>query len=227
VVDADRHVDGANGVTALHELIRKNADWPEHPEVTTPSGGQHDYFAQPDPPLGNGSGSLPPGIDVRGIGGYVIGPGAILPDGTSWQPIQSGCHAPEWPVPPEWLLQLIRGVTHRPTASPHSSLSINRKPSGREERYAMSALIGVAQEISAAPLGKRNTILNAASYRMGRMVGAGWIDRNTVESQLRLAAFALAHDDGAESVLKTIKSGLNAGQGNPCPPLPSRRRARK
>jgi hypothetical protein len=59
------------------------------------------------------------------------------------------------------------------------------------------------------------------------MVGAGWIDRNIVENELRLAAFALASDDGDESVLKTIKSGLDAGYDNPCPPLANRKRGWK
>jgi hypothetical protein len=91
----------------------------------------------------------------------------------------------------------------------------------------MAALAGVAQEISTAPLGKRNTILNSAAYRMGRMVGAGWIDRNTVENELRIAAHALANDDGIKSVMTTIASGLDAGCSDPHPPLANRKRGWK
>jgi hypothetical protein len=50
--------------------------------VGTPSSGLHFYF-RTTTPYGNSSGSLPDGIDVRGKGGYVIGPGATLPDGRS------------------------------------------------------------------------------------------------------------------------------------------------
>jgi hypothetical protein len=227
VVDADRHLGGADGVAALHNLIREHGEWPDHFVVTTPNNGQHHYFCQSDPPLGNSVGVLPPGIDVRGIGGYVIGPGAILPDDTSWQSIHSGSSAPEWPLLPRWLDVLIRANKPCKAVVPHIGPIASRPLSGREERYAIAALAGVAQEISAAPLGKRNTILNAAAYRMGRMVSAGWIDRNTVENELRLAAHALANDDGIKSVVQTIESGLDAGCSDPHPPLANRKRGWK
>jgi hypothetical protein len=126
-------------------------------------------------------------------------------------------------VLPQWFHRLICGEKHRAMFS-HNSSSIAREPSCREERYALVALAGVAEEIRTAPSGKRNAVLNATAYRLGRMVGAGWIDRNTVENELRLAAFALASDDGDQSVLKTIKSELDAGYDNPCPPLANRKR---
>jgi hypothetical protein len=226
VLDVDRHVGGNDGVAALHDLINANGGLPDHPIVGTPSRGEHHYFRQPDSPLGNGAASLPPGIDVRGIGGYVIGPGATLPNGKSWRPIRAGSGTPEWPLPPEWLLRLIRDESQRPTVS-RSHSSIIREPSSREERYAITALAGVAEEIRTAPVGRRNTVLNATAYRLGRMVSAGWIDRLTVENELRLAAFALANDDGAASVLKTIASGLNDGCCNPHPPLANRKRGWK
>ena len=163
---------------------------------------------------------------MRGIGGYVIAPGATRPDNRSWQPIPSESGAPEWPTLPAWLQRLTCGHNQRSISSPISSI-ISRKPSSREERYALAALAGVAQEISAAPLGKRNTILNATAYRLGRMVGAGWIDRNTVENELRLAAHALANDDGIKSVMTTIASGLAAGCSDPHPPLANRKRGWK
>ena len=60
--------------------------------------------------------------------------------------------------------------------------------------------------------------------RMGHMVGAGWIDRPTVEGRLFKAAQAcgLVKDDGQRSVLATIKSGLDAGEKEPHAPLSDR-----
>ena len=58
---------------------------PSVPMVKTPNNGFHLYFRQPPgEPLGNGRGTLPAGCDVRGVGGFVIGPGAVLPDGRGW-----------------------------------------------------------------------------------------------------------------------------------------------
>jgi len=44
----------------------------------TANGGAYLFFKQPKgEPLGNGRGQLPDGIDVRGVGGFVIAPGAV------------------------------------------------------------------------------------------------------------------------------------------------------
>jgi hypothetical protein len=76
VVDLDRHPGGADGVTAF-KIMRGDNPVPQCPTVKTPSGGYHLYFRQPDgEPLGNGRGSLPDGIDIRGDGGWTVAPGA-------------------------------------------------------------------------------------------------------------------------------------------------------
>jgi Bifunctional DNA primase/polymerase, N-terminal len=85
VIDADRHAGGSDGVAALTCLFEEHGDWPCPPVVFTPSDGLHFYFRQTQPPLGNRTGMLPHGLDVRGIGGFIIGPGARLPDGTGWR----------------------------------------------------------------------------------------------------------------------------------------------
>lgn len=47
--------------------------------VRTPSGGRHLYFRVPDD-VRNSVQRLGPGVDVRGIGGYVVGPGSVVGD---------------------------------------------------------------------------------------------------------------------------------------------------
>lgn len=48
--------------------------------VRTPSGGLHIYTV-PNRPVANSVDKLAPGIDVRGQGGYVAGPGSVRSDG--------------------------------------------------------------------------------------------------------------------------------------------------
>lgn len=48
--------------------------------VETPSGGRHAYLRGSD--VGNSAGRLGPGLDVRSSGGYLVGPGSILPEGS-------------------------------------------------------------------------------------------------------------------------------------------------
>jgi hypothetical protein len=67
---------GADGVAALRALARAHGfTVPATPTVLTPSGGRHLWLTAPAP-VPNSVGRLAPGIDVRGEGGYVVGPGS-------------------------------------------------------------------------------------------------------------------------------------------------------
>jgi hypothetical protein len=82
VIDCDRH-GGPDGVAAFDELVNNEVF---APQVHTPRHGKHVYFRQPPGMrIGNSSGDLPAGIDVRGAGGYVIAPGTRLPDGRTYE----------------------------------------------------------------------------------------------------------------------------------------------
>lgn len=56
--------------------------------VRTPSGGRHLYFRVPQD-VRNSVQALGPGVDVRGAGGYVVGPGSVI-GGKAYQPIAVG-----------------------------------------------------------------------------------------------------------------------------------------
>lgn len=73
VLDCDaKH--GKQGVMAWARLIAQHEPVLA-PVVLTPSGGLHVYFRQPcqGPEMGCSRGDLHPDIDVRGLGGYVLG----------------------------------------------------------------------------------------------------------------------------------------------------------
>jgi bifunctional DNA primase/polymerase-like protein len=225
VIDADRHLNGPDGVAALESMIASQHPWPPHPIVLTPSNGQHHYFQQTSPKLGNGTGQLPTGIDVRGTGGFVIGLGAVLPDGTGWRPtptveLDGSIH--ELPVLPDWLLDLICKRTEQ-TPSMRSPRRLQKPNSFRHAQYANAALKAAVEDVRTAPDGRRNTVLNNVAYRLGRMVGAGWIDRSAVETSLRTAAHRLERDDGLAAVKATLRSGLDAGARKPHAALADRK----
>lgn len=105
VVDADRHDPEHDGVAAWGDVMASHGFEPYGvPIVATPNEGCHFLFRQ-DGSLGNGRGGLPKGIDVRGAGGYVVAPGAIMGDGRFYE-----CHGDpaEAPAIPEWLVKLLR-----------------------------------------------------------------------------------------------------------------------
>lgn len=77
ILDPDES-ESKHGVAALEELEAENFEEPVIGEtftVQSPRGGNHLYFVSPYP-VGNSRGTLPTSIDVRGRGGYVVGPGS-------------------------------------------------------------------------------------------------------------------------------------------------------
>lgn len=80
VVDVDVKA-GVDGLAAIEALKAKLGPLPVTAEAITPSGGRHLYFGHPGEPIPNSAGRLAPGVDVRGDGGYVLLPGASLPNG--------------------------------------------------------------------------------------------------------------------------------------------------
>jgi RecA-family ATPase len=112
VIDADRHDGGADGVAALEDLELKYKKLVPRPVCETAGGGEHHYFQQlPGMKLGNSSGSLPDGIDVRGAGGWVVAPGSIRQDGALWggeSVLTESYHRGDIPILPDWIALKIR-----------------------------------------------------------------------------------------------------------------------
>lgn len=146
IIDLDRnHKDGADGVAVFGELAKAHGGIPDVPRVLTPNGGVHIYFKQPtSSPLGNSKGYLPAGIDVRGVGGYVIGCGTVMADGRKYEHDPSSprlseaiasCRLQE---PPEWLLQLIRPA--RVSVEKTAPTPFSPRSSGDEARLLEDAL---------------------------------------------------------------------------------------
>jgi hypothetical protein len=231
ILDGDRH-GGPDGVAAAEQLFAERALNPAAiPTVITPQDGRHYWFTQPIEGKSLGNSDKPirdKAINVRGAGGYVIAPGARLPDGREYKfdpNTPSALEAVQTrtvPVLPPSIENLLRGNHHNAAQkAPHNGAA----DSSREERYARASLDNIAHKIaSTRPNTGRNNELNNGALTMGHMVAAGWIERATVEGRLFEAATScgLVQDDGQHSVLATIKSGLDAGEKEPHAPLPHR-----
>lgn len=93
VLDVDNK-NGKKGDAALDELDVFHGV-PKTFEVKTPTGGRHLYFA-PENDVANSAGRLGLGLDVRGNGGYVVGPGSTI-DGKMYEGnLRAIAHAPKW-----------------------------------------------------------------------------------------------------------------------------------
>ncbi|WP_260639821.1 bifunctional DNA primase/polymerase [Streptomyces angustmyceticus] len=143
--------NGADGLTALRFLAEQHG-FPIPPTVTvlTPSGGRHLWLTgPPSPTITNSVGRLAPGIDIRGAGGYLVGPGSLTARGR--YALAPG--APHHPAPvPDTLLALLTA----------SSPSTRREPPYGVPPQPAAALV---RFVRASPIGQRNARLYWAACR--------------------------------------------------------------
>ena len=163
--------------------------------TVTTGKGRHVYFRQPPgAPLGNGIGALAGrGIDVRGNGGFVVGPGSVHDTGVCYLPVDAA--TPVVPVP-DWLAGAL--LTPPATALGHSGLSLHGSPDAR--------LRGLVETVLEARLGERNNVLHWASCRAAEMIAAGQLDRAVAVDVLARAGEAAGLGPG--EVAATIASAL-------------------
>ncbi|WP_426613812.1 DUF3987 domain-containing protein [Bradyrhizobium sp. McL0616] len=214
VIDCDRHGGGADGVAAFKSLVAAHGPLPPHvPLVKTPNGGLHVYFQQPvGEAFGNGHGSLPPGIDVRGVGGFVVGPGAQLPDGRGWTSVPERAAIKDAPPLPQWL-----GAILRPPQREAARRSGTDTSEERGRAFGVAALNGVEGELAAAPTGERNDRLYRTAFRLATMVARGWLmESEVIETLVRASeGNQYLREHGRGATMKTIESGIRDGLGMP------------
>ncbi|WP_262702256.1 MULTISPECIES: bifunctional DNA primase/polymerase [Streptomyces] len=153
--------DGTDGLAALARLAREHAfAIPRTVTVLTPSGGRHLWLCGP-PGLAvpNSAGRLAPGIDIRGLGGYLVGPGSYASHGS----YRLAPGAPAWaPAPvPSALLRLLTPPRPAPPSSYRPSYRAG--PPFPEPRPA--ALEGLVRFVRASREGQRNDRLFWAACR--------------------------------------------------------------
>ncbi|MEU5433969.1 bifunctional DNA primase/polymerase [Streptomyces sp. NPDC020719] len=136
-------------VAALQHLaLRHLFTIPETVVVITPSGGRHIWLTgPPDRVVPNSASRLAPGIDVRGAGGYLVGPGSLTSNG---------------------VYRLAPGTAHlAPAPCPRALLDLLTPPARAQHphAYGTDRGNGLVQFVLAAHEGQRNTRLFWAACR--------------------------------------------------------------
>lgn len=175
--DAEKDVDG---VWELRRLCaRHSIAVPRTVIIRTPRGGYHAWWTGPaDVKVPNRAGQLAPGIDVRGTGGYLVGPGsrgarglytlASDPDNVTVHPI------------PGQLLRLMTASKEQPKPSRYRQLGGPTNGGG--------ALVGLVRLVLDAQQGQRNSRLYWAACKAFEHAAAGRLDDGVVERALIRAA---------------------------------------
>ncbi|MEV8524504.1 bifunctional DNA primase/polymerase [Streptomyces sp. NPDC052000] len=148
-IDLDTKPPAADSTAALQHLALGHLfTIPETVVVITPSGGRHIWLTgPPDAVVPNSASRLAPGIDIRGSGGYLVGPGSLSSRG---------------------VYRLAPGTAHLgPAPCPRALLDLLTPPTRPQhsQRYDGHQGQGLVQFVLAAQEGQRNTRLFWAACR--------------------------------------------------------------
>lgn len=198
-------LDGPEALTAWADLAQRLGIPYDTLTAHTGGGGIHLIYRVPDGlRLGNSAGRLGPHIDTRGEGGYIVAPPSVHPSGRPYT----------WEDPDREILELPQPLADLLTRPKPEAPPTPPTPPRRDlHPYAEAALREEIEEVRRAPEGTRNDTLNKAAFSLGQLVGAGILDRRTVEEELAAAARAAGLEE--REIQATLRSGLEAGMRQP------------
>lgn len=139
------------GEESFEHLFHQHGPWPDTIQQITGTGGKHLLFRLPDFPVRNSTDFIAPGIDIRGVGGYIVVAPSIHPETKrryQWdglKPIEEQEILPA----PAWLLDKLRAETRRPvTATKPVSAAI---PEGNRNQQMFKLACSLRRKGLAAP----------------------------------------------------------------------------
>lgn len=204
-------VDGPIGKRSLRKLIEKHGPLPKTVTVHT-ANGEHRYFRGDVKAIGNSVGKIGEGLDIRGDGGYVVGPGSVHPSGHVYR-FKEGRALSDIAIAkaPAWLLNLVNPTS----SSPAVEMQIEVPPRNlrRTTAYVETVREREMERLSRAPNHQRNHCLNRCAFKIGQLLPYGTLNETECIRQLSEVARQVGLDES--EIIPTIRSGLSAGRSKP------------
>jgi hypothetical protein len=215
VLDID--VKDADGYATLRDLTARHGgtvgDFTKTMTVRTPSGGAHVYFtwdaaSATEGGVRNSSKQLAPGLDVRGIRGYVRAPevGAYRLIERNGRKITTVTSAPEWLIP---LCKKRRSAS----AEPMTNADVRVRMSARGQAWAKYEAAESVRKLARSAAGTRNDMLNRTAFRLGTLAALyGEPSEDAARAWCFEAMDSAGANDTAEQQYRTFTSGWEAGR---------------
>ena len=205
------------GDVALQQILDKlgeNEGIPETVIVQTGSGGRHFYFLQPEgKPVG--CPKFRKGLDIKGVGGYVVAPPSISGKGPYSFVLKRDLTAA---TPPDWLLDMI-GEGEKQQRGEPSRIAPDVIPTGRLRAYGKNAMARNAATLASAADGDRNNTLNRCAFALGQLAPAGITNEDECRALLYEAAAPCGMHFVNDGVAGTFNSGWYKGLEQPFHPV--------
>lgn len=181
--------DGKQGDVSLASLVAEHGALPEGPRARTASGGQHYLFRPPaGMVIGNSSGMIAPGIDIKATGGLMVAAASLVTDdktkAVKGQYTWTSDPWQELPELPAWIVEKIeRNKARTPTPRAYTAAPGSSADSVRER------VTQLADAVAQAPDGARNNALFANAVKCFEYaLVPGQIDADEVEFTFTQAA---------------------------------------
>ncbi|MCL2707459.1 MAG: bifunctional DNA primase/polymerase, partial [Dehalococcoidia bacterium] len=223
-IDAAKEGETVDGYASLEDLTAKYGQLPATRKHTTGGGGTHYLFCYPKDGrrIGNSAKRMPPKIDVRGEGGYIIVPPSVNASGGVYTVKDKTSIADT----PDWLLDLVSPLPERDkskNATPEGPYFEKYRKHYREAHikrianlsvYAKTAIMREIEALaSSIPDMNRNANLNSTAFALGRWVAGGELPEDDALTMLCDVANLIELD--VDETAKTLESGLSAGMKEP------------
>lgn len=207
VIDCDVHT--GNGIAEWEALCSAHGiDLTQAVIVETASGGRHYYYRTVDE---YSQAKLTANIDVRSVG-YVIAPGATLPDGRSYRVIQGDDGRLPPPLPAALATLLSPKGSHASPAAPGALLGTATE---RDLQYFLVPFTAEREKLRALSEGRNDALMRIAKFA-GNYVHYGF-ERAEIEAALYADSVAngyvAAH--GSAAALTTIRHNISDGMTRP------------
>lgn len=214
----DVDVKDADGFTSLRDLTHANGAtvdvFTRTMTVRTPSGGAHIYFRWDEASgteggIRNSAKALAPGLDVRGIRGYVRAPevGAysiVERDGVKLTRIVSA---------PEWLIPLCKKRRASSAEAPTNADVRARLSARGGAKWARFEAAQAVRKLRQSAAGTRNDMLNRTAFRLGTLAALhGEPSEDAARAWCFEAMSEAGANDTAEQQMRTFTSGWEAGR---------------
>lgn len=171
----------------------------------TGGGGNHYLYAAPENGIKNNAKSFgDPGVDTRGVGGYIVVAPSNHLSGDTYQWVDFSADVAPWPG---FLTDLMNPpAVFVPPPTP-------TRGTGDGRGYGAKAIDNEVAILLSTGEGGRNDQLNRSAFNLGQLVGMGKVGEKEVTDALTAAAHRIGL--GTREISQSIASGLSNGKANP------------
>lgn len=211
VIDCDENGDVSGVINLFEALSDSEVELPSTLTVNTPNGGKHFYFRNTDNiPIPSSAGTIAKNVDVRGRGGYIVGPGSIIKDKNGDEKeyiiIDDEIDICELPEDLATFLSPNKKEGDFKDAKKLSVTEVKDRAKSDEHKVIeqKNAFNWGKNKIERAERGVRNKTLNHVAYFMG-------CKRVPLYDAQNLIEVAIGNGMKREEAEKTFKSGYEKG----------------